>query len=157
MYCSQIQTSLTSRVLKKELHMLVLFTNTNVAHPSSFPEGAMHTCTVHTKTKKQKTKKNVAHLSSFDDFSIHACTVHRNKRGSSFVFSRGGYAHLYCPQKQTWLMRVTNMNSLLLGGMVGAPPQRALCLYTPRITQPCYLLQQRFRHASLQQQRVYVN
>ena len=39
--------SLTSRVLKKELHMLVLFKNTNVAQPSSFPEGAMHTCTVH--------------------------------------------------------------------------------------------------------------
>ena len=54
--------------------MLVLFTETTVAHPSSFEERA-----------------------------IHACTVHKYKRGSSFFFSRGGYAYLYCSQKQTWL------------------------------------------------------
>ena len=139
MYCSKIQTWLNLRLFQRGLCILVLSTHT------------------HTKFKLKKKKKNVAHLSSFDDLTIHACTVHKYKRGSSFVFSRGDYAYLYCPQKQTWLMGVTNMNSLVLGGLVGDPPQQALCLYTPRIMQPCYLLQQRSRHISLQQQRVYVN
>ena len=122
------------RLLKNGLYTLVLFTETTVAHPSSFEEWAIHACTVHRNYSRSSlvfwrkgytclycsqiqtwlilllfqrglcipvlfTKTNVAHLSSFDDWTIHAWPVHKYKRGSSFVFSRGGYACLYCSQK----------------------------------------------------------